>query len=97
MSTTDGYISLSKAAKLIPGQPSRQATYRWATEGLEVRGSVYRLRVIRTGHRLLTRPEWVAQFIHDTNDVRNTRKPPSRRAKQRLAAEIEDECKALNV
>lgn len=62
-SQSDELISLSKAAKLIPGRPSASAIWRWARRGILARsGERLRLEHIRLGTRVYTTEAWVRDF-----------------------------------
>ena len=60
----DVYLTLSEAAKLAPGRPSANAVWRWARRGVRSRAGhrVY-LHHIRAGGRVLTRRDWVEDFM----------------------------------
>lgn len=58
------YLSLTHAARLSPGRPSANAVWRWCRRGLRARGADrVRLRHIRVGGRIYTRPEWLDAFF----------------------------------
>ena len=57
------YISMAKAAQLIPGRPNASTVWRWANQG--VRG--VKLRSVRSGNKILTTPQWVEEFNDKCN------------------------------
>lgn len=61
--TTDGFVSLAEAARLLPGRPHAASLWRWARLGVSTHsGERVRLRVGRLGRKLVTRPEWLSEF-----------------------------------
>ncbi len=52
------YLTISKAVRVIPGQPNPSTVWRWCTVGV---GGV-RLQSVRFGRRLFTTREWIKEF-----------------------------------
>ena len=63
MHETEGYISLTEAAKLAPGRPSINCVWRWCRKGVIARsGERIRLQHVRIGGKLFTTAQWVGEF-----------------------------------
>jgi hypothetical protein len=57
------YITLHKAAKLVPGGTSANAIWRWCRKGVLARdGQRVRLQHVRIGGKLYTTELWLTQF-----------------------------------
>ena len=57
------YISISKAGRMAPGNPSPTAVWRWCRKGLKARnGNRIHLKHIRAGKRIYTKIEWINEF-----------------------------------
>lgn len=63
------YLSLSQAAALIPGRPHTSTLARWHKRG--VRGTHLRCR--RSGNRLYTTSQWIANFLEALNTTEGER------------------------
>ena len=58
-----GYITLHKAAKLVPGGTSANCIWRWCRKGVLARdGQRVRLQHVRIGGKLYTTEPWLTQF-----------------------------------
>ena len=69
LTVTDKHITISEAAKLIPGRPNVSTVHRWANKG--VRGVL--LESVRAGGRRYTTPGYVAQFLSKLNKSEDER------------------------
>ena len=58
------YLTLSQAAKQLPGRPAAGTLWRWCRRGIQVRHSDARVRLqhVRIGGRLYTTVDWLADF-----------------------------------
>ena len=57
------YLTLSQAARKLPGRPAAGTLWRWCRRGLKVRdGRHVRLRHVRIGGRLYTTLDWIEEF-----------------------------------
>lgn len=57
------YLTLSQAARQVPGRPAAGTLWRWCRRGLKVRdGRHIRLRHVRIGGRLYTTLDWIEEF-----------------------------------
>lgn len=74
------YLSLSQAAKTLPGRPHVSTLHRWRLNG--VRG--VKLQTCLVGGRRYTKPEWLADFIDATSQAGGAQSPRTNR--QRSAA-----------
>lgn len=75
---TDELLSISQAAKLIPGRPCLETIWRWRTKG--VRG--HRLECVCVGgRRFFTTRAAIEEFIALTTAAANTQQPPPVKAK----------------
>jgi len=80
------YVELTKAARFFPGNPHRNSLKRWALSGLKVRGSLVRLRAVRSGGVWFTCAAWCAEFLEATTAAaidQPTEKPDAAAAKRR--------------
>jgi len=60
---TNGYITLTEAAKITPGRPSTNCMWRWCRRGVKSRsGERVRLEHRRMGGKIFTKLEWLDQF-----------------------------------
>lgn len=58
------YITLTEAAKLVPGRPSGNCVWRWCRKGLKSRsGEQVRLLHIRIGGRIFTTAKDLDEFF----------------------------------
>ncbi len=100
MLTSEQIISLSQAARLLPGEKgaSRKnpsTLFRWVTKGCRtLDGRTVRLEALRIGGRLFTSHEALDRFIAElnasTDPVPAPRSPSERRrASDRAAAQLE--------
>lgn len=56
-------ITLTQAAKLLPGRPSVNCVWRWCRKGLLSRNLEHiHLKHVRMGGKIYTRREWLAEF-----------------------------------
>jgi len=55
----DSYLTLSEAAKRLPGRPAPATLWRWSREGL----NGIQLRTIRIGRKIHTRRDWLENFF----------------------------------
>lgn len=78
----DKYLTLKDAARQWPGSPRYEQVWRWAQRGLPLVDGTLRLRTIRT-NRIVTRPEWIREFIDAMNTAYQTGRVLSRRPRQR--------------
>lgn len=63
MHETREYMTLTKAAKLAPGQPSVNCIWRWCRKGVLARGGQrVRMQHVRIGGKLFTTADWLSQF-----------------------------------
>jgi hypothetical protein len=93
---SDPFISLSAAAKLLPGErPGRSVSpstvYRWASKGLPLPdGRVIKLAVWRIGRKWVTSRGALAEFIEaqqpGTNEPLATPRTPTQRERASNAA-----------
>ena len=57
------YLTLSDAARIVPGRPCSKTLWRWARRGLTARtGRKVHLRHVRIGGRVYTTAEWLETF-----------------------------------
>lgn len=57
------YLTLSRAARQLPGRPAAGTLWRWCRRGLTSRdGRRVYLQHIRIGARIYTRLDWVEEF-----------------------------------
>ncbi len=61
--SADEYLSLSQAARELPGRPHVSTLHRWRLRG--VRGA--RLRTCLVGGRRFTTRDWLEEFIEATS------------------------------
>lgn len=60
---SNGYLTLTEAAKLAPGRPTANAIWRWCRRGVKSRGGErVRLEHIRAGGQIFTTSAWLEQF-----------------------------------
>ena len=58
-------LTLSQAAKLVPGRPHASTIWRWCRRGVLSRnGERIRLQHIRMGGKIFTKEIWVEEFGH---------------------------------
>lgn len=57
--TVSDYISLTAAARTLPGTPSPTTIWRWMTTGI----SGVKLRTIRVGRTRFTTRAWLEEFL----------------------------------
>ena len=78
-------LTLSEAAKAIPGKPSLVTLWRWVHKGVK---NGARLRAIRIGGRRYIPRDAIAEFIEACSaiDVAEPAKRPTRTDKERAAA-----------
>jgi len=61
------YLSLSQAAKIVPGTPHPSSIWRWCRYGVRARnGKRIRLRHSRAGSRVYTTERWLDEFFEAT-------------------------------
>ncbi len=86
-------LSLSQAAKLLPGRPHAASLWRWSRLGVTTHsGQRVRLRVGRLGRRLFTKIEWLEEFARQCaeldaerwNDEPRSESPEHRKAMTEL-------------
>ena len=73
------YLTLSQAAKTLPGRPHVSTLWRWATRGVRDR----KLQTVLRGGRRFTRSLWLDDFLVPQDDAPAT---TSRTNRQREAA-----------
>jgi len=57
------YLTLSQAARLVPGRLAASTLWRWHRRGVRAAsGQRVRLRCVRFGRRLYTTAEWLEEF-----------------------------------
>lgn len=57
------HITLSQAARLVPGRPSSNCLWRWCREGVKAAsGARVRLKHVRFGSRIYTTRQWLNDF-----------------------------------
>lgn len=78
----ENLISLSEAAALLPGRPSKNSVVRWHLRG--VKG--VRLETVMLGGRRFTSEAALQRFAERTTAAANGETPPARTAKQRERA-----------
>ncbi len=86
------YITLSEAAKSLPGRPHASALWRWCRKGVRTRGGrrIY-LAHIRLGQNIYVKPEELELFgrkvamadgehfaVHEPSSVANATEPSPR-------------------
>lgn len=76
------YLTLKAAARQWPGSPRYEQVWRWAQRGLPLVDGTLRLRTIRT-NRIVTRLEWIQDFITEMNVAYQSGRVLSRRPRQR--------------
>jgi len=60
---SDQYLTLTEAAKVAPGRPTRNQLWRWASQGVRCRdGTSLYLYAIQPGREILTTPQAVVEF-----------------------------------
>lgn len=64
------FMSLSEAAKSLPGQPSELTVRRWVLKGLRFGDDVVKLQVLRVGKRIKTCAKWLAAFQRTCDECR---------------------------
>jgi hypothetical protein len=63
LQAAEEHITLSQAAKLVPGRPSANCVWRWCREGVKsASGQRVRLKHVRFGSRIFTTRQWLAAF-----------------------------------
>ena len=91
----DDLLTLSEAARRLPGRPHRSTLWRWARKGIGLPdgGRAY-LRVHRLGRRVLIAPEDIEAFAatlanayqtHDEHYDEQSRRPRTRRDSRRTS------------
>ncbi|MCA9295364.1 MAG: hypothetical protein KC983_02585, partial [Phycisphaerales bacterium] len=57
------HLTLSQAAKLVPGRPSSNCLWRWCRNGVKAAsGKRVRLKHVRFGSRIYTTRQWLNDF-----------------------------------
>lgn len=80
---TENVVSISAAARLVPGRPSVRTVWRWTTHGC--RGAT--LETLLIGGRRFTSTEAIARFLHAINAPGAKRISPSTTAKRQREIE----------
>jgi len=62
-------LTLSEAARRLPGRPHRSTLWRWSRRGIETSKGRVRLQVLRLGHRVLISPEQIEVFAKALGDA----------------------------
>ncbi len=95
-------LSLSEAARRLPGRPHRCTLWRWHRHGIETPAGRVRLHIIRLGRKVLVAPEDIATFSRSlttaaarTFEPRPMLPPVSRRMSRAEAAELEADAMGL--
>jgi hypothetical protein len=66
------YLTPTEAAKLIPGRPHTCSVWRWCVKGVVVPdGTRLRLQHVRTGSRIVTTCQWIADFGRKLAELKN--------------------------
>jgi len=75
------YLTVSEAARLIPGQPSPSTVWRWCQRGIRApNGERIRLEHRWSGRRIVTRMKWVEEVTgRVTMAFERREEPPARR------------------
>jgi hypothetical protein len=60
MSSDADLVSLSQASRLIPNRPTASTVHRWVIKGIH---GGHKLRSVRIGGRIYTKPEWIEEFL----------------------------------
>lgn len=84
-----GQLSLTAAAKIVPGRPHRNTLWRWARKGVRARnGKRIRLGHIRCGKRILTSPKAIMTFAQELAeaDLEGLDAPAGKRTESRCSA-----------
>jgi len=66
MNTESEYLTLSQAARAVPGRVSVPTVWRWAVHGV---GGV-RLRSARAGRKFVIKREWLEEFYSELGAAR---------------------------
>ena len=60
---SSGYLTLSQAAKTVPGRPHASSLWRWYAKGVKTPdGFRVKLRARRFGRNVYTTKEWLKEF-----------------------------------
>ena len=62
-------ITMTEAAKLLPGRPSVVSLWRWRLRGI----SGVRLRFVTVGRKPLTTRKWLREFIIKSSEARQAK------------------------
>lgn len=87
--TQSAYITLSEAAKRLPGKPDPSTLFRWSRSGvLAADGQRVRLPLLRVGRRLFVAPAELDIFVERLTAADDTQYRPraSKRAAERAEA-----------
>jgi hypothetical protein len=57
------YLALCECPAYLPGLVATSTVRHWTKRGLRRNGETVRLRVTRVGHKVLTRLDWLQEFI----------------------------------
>lgn len=79
---TESLITMTQAAKLLPGRPNVATLWRWRTSG--IRG--VRLETLRIGGRRMTSKEALSRFHERVTAAADGEAPRPRTLRQRRAA-----------
>lgn len=98
-------LTISEAARRLPGRPHRSTLWRWARKGIETptRERVF-LRTLRLGRRVLIAPEDVDAFVQALGEaaqhepVTHRHRPaPQRPRRSSRAEQAEREAEELGI
>lgn len=95
IATAQEMLSLSQAAKMLPGRPHAASLWRWSRLGVTTHsGQRVRLRVGRLGRRLYTKVEWIEEFARQCAELDAERwrseAPPQSAEHKRAMAELQN-------
>ena len=74
MTIESEYLTLSEAARAVPGRVSTPTIWRWAVHGV---GGV-KLRSARAGRKFVIRREWLTEFYEELGRVREAERDGGR-------------------